>query len=328
MAPPNVKASMVAGPLANVSVMYQPTGFIADQVFPIIPDVPTKCQIATYGKGAFFRDEAQIRAPGTEAARGGYPTGHIDVNTKEYAFASEVTDEDRRHAKQQGAPPLKPDEDAIALATGKILLRKERIVRDLVVNTVWADGNAGGEDAAGLWAPKDNTNTFLDDIAKGIDTIHSKTGVMPNKLVIDLGTYLALKECAAVLDKIKHTQRGVITADLLAGVLDLEEVLVGKASYSTAKEKKNGTDFTAAKIWEINATKGMAFLFYAPPAPGLKVPSAGYQARENYETGLSRKTEVWRENSKHQDVYEVAELVDIVAVGADLGYLWADTRLT
>jgi hypothetical protein len=327
MPQPNVKAVQVAGPLANVSVAYRPTGHIADRVFPIIDKVPFGAKIGRYLKGAWFRDEAGIRAPGTRSARGGYPTDFLDVSPREYSFAREVTDEDREVAKQQGSMPLMPDQDAVEFAAGKVDLKKEVRIKELVVNTVWSDGNSGGEDAEGLWAAGAN-NTFLDDIAKGISTIHGGTGIKPNKLIIDLGTFLSLKKEATVLDKIKYTERGILTSDLLAALLELEEVLIGEAIQNTAKETKAGTEFTAKKIWEVNATKGMGFLFYAPPRPGLKTPSAGYQARSAYANGLPRRTEMWREPAEHQDVYEVAENTHILSVGADLGYLWKDTLLT
>ena len=326
MAARDVKGAMVAGPLANVSVQYRDKGYIGDGVFPIIERVPAKAKITVYKKGAYFRDEAEIRAPRTRAPRGSLITDSIDVLPKEYAFASEVTDEDRKHAKQQGAPPIQPDQDAIELSSDKIDLKKEVRVAGLVLGGTWS--GVAGEDAAGLWAPNDATNTFIADVLARIETIRSATGLRPNKLVIDFGTYNALKKLDALLDRIKYTQRGILSADLIAAMFDLEEVLIGEAIKSTAKEKKDGTDFTAANIWEKNAGKGAAFLYYAPKTPGLKIPSAGYQCREWYDNGLARRTETWRENAEHQDVYEVAESTDIVQVGADLGFLWYDTLLT
>ncbi len=325
MAQPNTKELIVAGPLANVSIAYQNQSYIADRVFPILDRISPKAKIARYLKGAWFRDEAGIRGPGARAARGGYPIDYLSIATKEYAFAKEVTDEDRRFASVQGAPPLKPDQDAIEFATDKIDLRKEKRVADLIIGGTWS--GVAGEDAAGLWAAGAG-NTFLTDVRARVETIRSNTGLKPNKLIIDFGTYNSLKEESTVLDKIKYTERGVLTKELLAAILDLEEVLIGEAIYSTAKETKAGTDFTAANIWEKTATKGSAFLFYRPPAAGLKVPSAGYQARIAYEDGSPRRSTTWREAAEHQDVYEVAEETDILITGADLGFLWYDTLLT
>ncbi len=312
--------------LQNVSVQYRNPIYVADRVFPMIDNCPPEAKIAKYLKGAWFRDEAQMRGPGSEAARGGYPISFIDVVPKEYAFAKEVTDEDREVAGAQGGPPLQPDQDAIAFATDKILMKREILVAALIKATVWSSIAASGEDAEGLWAAGAG-NTFLIDVKARKGTIQGNTGLMPNCLLMDVGTYMSLTEESTVLDKIKYTQKGVLTADLLAAILDLEEVIVAPAVYSSAKETKAGTDFTAVKIWENTATKGMAFLFYRPGAPGLKVPSAGYIARSGLFPGGVR-VQTWREDSKHQDVYEAAEKIDVVASGLDLGFMWKDTLVT
>lgn len=325
MPQPNVKDLIVAGPLADVSIAYRNRSYIADRVFPIIDRLSPSAKIARYLKGAWYRDEAGIRGSGSRANRGGYPVDFLSVSTKEYAFAKEVTDEDRKFSNVQGAPPLKLDTDAIEFAADKIDLKKEVRVASLILNGTWS--GVAGEDAAGLWAAGSG-NTFLLDVRARVETIRANTGLKPNKLIIDHGTYNSLKEEATVLDKIKYTERGVLTKELLSAILELDEVLIGEAIISTAKETKAGTDFTAANIWEKNATKGSAFLFYSPPSAGLKTPSAGYQARVAYEDGQSRRVTTWREAAEHQDVYEVAEETDIVLTGADLGFLWVDTLLT
>ena len=71
MPQPNMRAMTVTGPLANISVAYRNRSYIADRVFPIIDNAPPDAKIARYLKGAWFRDEAGIRAPGTRATRGG-----------------------------------------------------------------------------------------------------------------------------------------------------------------------------------------------------------------------------------------------------------------
>lgn len=325
MPQPNVKELLVTGPLQNVSVAYRNKVYIGDRVFPILDGVDPKAKIAVYQKGAWFRDEAAIRAPGTRAPRGGFPMDWLSLATKEYAYAKEVTDEDRRFANSKNAPPMKPDQDALEFCADKIDLSKERRIASLVTSGTWVDGNVGGEDAQGLWSPAGGTNTFLTDIVTGRKAIQKATGLTPNGLVLDFATYEALKMCDAIIEKIKYTQRGVVTAEILASVCDLEEILVGEAIYSTAKETKAGTDFTARYIWEVNAGKGMGFLYVRPRSPGLKVISAGYQARTAYEDGSPRRTTTWREAAEHQDVYEVAEETDIIQVSAAAGYLFKDT---
>ena len=327
MPQPNIKEAIVAGPLANVSVAYRNREYIADRVFPIVDGADPKAKITKYRKGAWFRDEAGIRAAGTRARRGGYPITSVSIATDEYAFAKEVTDEDRRFVRSQGAPAIQPDQDAIEFATDKVDLKKERRVASLITSGTWLDGNSGGVDAEGLWSPAGSTNTFLADIATGKRALKG-VGLKATGLLIDYDTFLSLKEVDDILQKIKYTQRAVFGADLLASLLDLDEVLVGSAIYSDAEETAAGDDFNAVDIWTVNAGKGMGFLYHKPKRVGLKVVTAGIQARIAYENGAPRRTSTWREAAEHQDVYEVAEETDIVQVCASAAYLWKDTYAT
>ncbi len=328
MTTPNVKEQIVAGPLQNVSIQFRNTEYIGDRVFPILDGADPKAKITIYQKADWFRDEAEIRAAGTRAKRGGFKLDDVSFATKEYAFAKEVTDEDRRFAKSKMAPPLQPDQDAIEFATDKVDLKKEIRIAAMIIGGTWADGNVGGEDTEGLWSPAGNTNTFLADMTKARKSIKAKTGKRPNVLVLDEATYLALKECEAIAEKIKYTQRDVLTKELLAALLELDEVVVGSAIKNTSKETKAGTEFTGVNIWEPNAGKGMGFLCHRPAKIGLKTPIAGLQVRLAYEDESPRRITTWREPAEHQDVYEVAEETDIVLVHADLGYLFKDTYAT
>ncbi len=325
MGQPDSRGMLVAGPLAGVSIAYRNANYIGDRVFPIINNVPLDAKIARYLKGAWFRDEAGIRAAGTRAKRGGYPTDYVDVSVKEYAFAKEVTDEDREIATLAGGPPLQPEQDAIEFASDKIDLNKERQVASVVISGTWS--SVAGEDAEGLWAAGSG-NTFISDVETRKETIRANTGVKPNCMVLSANTLKELKMESTLLDRIKYTERGIVTAALIAAMFDLEEVLIGDAVYSSANEKADGSDFTAVNVWEKNAGKGSAFLYYRPAAPRLKTPSAGYQARASYPNGQLRKTTTWRENPEHQDVYECSERTHILQTGSDLGFLWYDTILT
>jgi len=323
-----VKEQIIAGPLAGVSIAFRNRDYIADQVFPIIDGSDPKAKITKYKKGAWYRDEAGIRTAGTRARRGSPSTTSVSLATSEYAFAAPVTDEDRRFAKSKGAPVIQPDIDSVEFATDKVDLKKERRVAAAITGGTWVDGNVGGVDAEGLWSPAGATNTFLADLVTASKAIRAATGLLPNCLILDYATYKALAECEAILDKIKYTQRGVLTKDLLAAICDLEEIHIGKAIHSDAEETVAGDDFNAVDIWTVNAGKGMGFLYYKPKKIGLKVVTAGIQARIAYENGLARRTSVWREAPEHQDVYEVAEETDITIVAADAGYLFKDTYAT
>jgi hypothetical protein len=327
---------MVSGPLQNVSVQYRNRGYIGDRVFPILDLDSPAAKITTYDKGAWFRDEASQRERGTRAKRGGYGTGSVSIDAFERAFAKEVTDEDRDEARLANTAPLNLEMDAIEFSTDKIMLEKEKRIASTIFSATWSGGN---EDAGGLWAKDTHAahvggsgdNTFIHDVETRIDTIRANTGFRPNVLLMDATTFSHIKQEPTVLERIKYVQQGIVSGELIASLFGLDEVLVGDAIYSSAKEKKDGTDFTSVDIWEKNSGKGSAFLFYRPRRPGLKIPSAGYQVRIRYGANVGggvRRTMSWREDAEHQDVYEVAEKTDILQVASYAGFLWYDTIST
>jgi len=328
MPQPDSKALVVQGPLANVSVQYKNQDYVGDRLLPIIDTDDPKIKITRYVKGAWFRDEAGIRAPGQQAKRGGYLVDFVGIATKEFAYAKEVTDEDRRFANSIFGPVLRPDQDALEFSADKIDLSKEGRIAALLIATNFSGAGAGGEDAAGLWAPNDSTNTFVEDVETRIETIRGSTGMRPNGLMLSANTYSKIKQITTVQNRIAYVERAIITPNVIAALFQLQEVLVAGAIRSSAVEKKDGTDFTAVNIWENTATKGAAFLYYRHPTVGPKVPLVGAQVRLRYESGLPRRTSTWREEASHQDVYEVAEETDIVITGTDLGFWWKDTILT
>lgn len=329
---PPVKELLVSGPLQDISIKYRNGSFIGDRIFPILDTSDPKMKIYKYLKSDWFRDEAKIRAPKARAARSTFKLTPVPYSTDEYAFASEVPDEDRRFAASRQAPPLEPDIDAIEFCADKIDLSKEIRIATLIKATAWSGQAAGGEDAEGLWAPPGSTNTFMTDVEARKETIRANTGFMPNVLMIDSGTFAKIKMVEEVLERIKYgggdADPAKVTARMIAALFEIEEVLIGQAIYSSAKETKAGTEFTAVNIWEHTATKGMSALFYRPPRIGLKTPMPGVQVRLKYEDGQIRRTTTWRESAEHQDVYEVAEETDIVATGTDLLFMWKDTLLT
>jgi hypothetical protein len=315
--------------LQDVSVRYKNPDYVADRIFPIINNCPPEAKILRYLKGAWFRDEAGIMGPGSEAPRGSFPIDFIDVIPVKYGFAKEVYEDDRETAAAQGAPPLEPDTDAIEFATDRVLMKREVIAATVVKATIWSGVAATGEDAQGLWAPAGATNTFILDVETRKETIRSATGFKPNVLLMDAITWSKVKQVEAVLDRIKYgggeADPAKVTTKMIAALFELDEVLVAGAIKSTAKETKAGTDFTSAPIWTVNTTKGMAFLSYRPARPGLKIPSPGYIARSGlYPEGIRVRT--WREESKNQDLYEAAEKAHILAACLDLGFMWSDTN--
>jgi len=320
--------------LSNISILHKNQSFIADRVFPTVPVQKQSDYFFKFLKGAWFRNEASVRGPGAEARRGGYVLTSDTYSCVEYAFAHPVPIELINNADAA----IRPFETGVGYVTDKIMLAKEKVVSDLVATAGnWTSSN----DAEGGWAAGAG-NTFIEDMLTAKRTIRQLIGRYPNVLIMDSKTLEQLKQESSILDRIKYTGTQGAPADVttrtLAQLFELDEVLIGTAIYSSAEEVVAGTDFTAVDLWETNATKGAAFLYYRPPQPGLEIPSAGYcfnwtqrekgAQGEQLPSGPMRSVRRWWEDSPKQWVVEASECFDAKVTGADAGYLFYDTIST
>lgn len=257
--------------LTNISVKYMqnPENFIADKVFPRVNVQKQSDRYFVYKKEDWFRDDAQERAMGAESAGGDYDIDNTPTYfCKKYAFHKDVFEEDRANADS----PLTPDEDATEFVVDKILLNKENnFVRNFFKAGVW------GQDLQGAATAGSGKVVYWDDYAnsdpiKDISTIATNmseiTGKRPNVLTLGRRVYDALKQHPDFLDRIKFTQKGVVTTDLIAELLDVETVLVADAIQNVAAKGQ------AADMKFILGDH--ALLTYTTKSPKLKTATAGY----------------------------------------------------
>lgn len=257
--------------LTNISVAYiqDAANFVADRVFPIVPVQKQSDRYFVYLKEDWFRDEATERAPATESAGGMYEIDNTPTYfARKYAFHKDVTGEDRANQDE----PLNVDVDSTEFITQKLLLRREiQWANNYFIPTVWgtdllgvAAGPGPGEflqwDVAG--------STPIQDVSTGKMQIASVTGYKPNTLVLGANVYERLRNHDDILGRIVFTQRGYVTADILAQLFDVERVVVGWAVQNSARKgAAEDTDFLLGNH---------ALLAYSAPRPSLKAPSAGY----------------------------------------------------
>lgn len=257
--------------LTNVSVAFMQGEdvFIAAKVFPMVPVQKQSDTYFIYKKEDFFRDEADVRATGSESAGGDYDIDQAPPYfCRIYSFHKDVTEEERTNADE----PIKPDEDATEFVSHKLLLRREvKWASDFFQTGVWATEYAGvsSNPSTGQTLQWDQSSSDpVKVIRKARTEMLENTGYAPNKLVLSPYVFDTLCDHALILDRIKYTQKGVVTKELLAGLFEVSEILIPNAIQNTAKKGANGAmEFVMGKH---------ALLCYAAPNPGLKKPSAGY----------------------------------------------------
>lgn len=258
-------------PLTNISVAYvqDASAFVAGRVFPPVPVQKQSDRYFVYLKEDWFRDEAEERAPATESAGGKYEIDNTPTYfCRKYAFHKDVTEEDRVNADS----PLAPNRDAAEFVTQKMLLRRELVwANSYFTNGVWATDLTGVAAAPGAneflqWDVANSTP--IQDVSEGKMQIASQTGFKPNTLVLGANVYEALRNHDDILGRIVFTQRGYVTADILAQLFDVDRLVVGWAVQNSARKgAAEDTDFLMGNH---------ALLAYSAPRPGIKTPSAGY----------------------------------------------------
>lgn len=267
---PTMQNAHVDRALTNISVSYlqDASAFIADKVFPVVPVKRQSDIFYVYDKGDFMRDEAQVRGGATESAGGDYGVEAADpYYCRKHAFHKDVTPEERANYDE----PLDADKDATDFVTQKMLIRREMQWASKYFKTgVWGTEIAGA-DAAGSgtvvkWSLA--TSNPIKDVTEAGVKMASETGYKPNTLVLSPYAFNALKNHDDILERIKYTQKGIVTADLLATLFEVERVLVAwSVVNSAAKGVDASIDFIMGKH---------ALLCYSNPRPALRKPSAGY----------------------------------------------------
>lgn len=273
---PTMQDAHVDRALTNVSVAYiqEASNFIADKIFPTIPVKRQSDMYYKYSRADFMRDEAQLRGAATESAGGDYGVEASDPYfCRKHAFHKDVTEEERANYDE----PLDADKDANTFVTQKMLIRREMAwASKFFKEGIWGREIEGAEAAApGSKGINEKVIYFNKPTSNPIETITSagvqmagETSYRPNTLVLSPYVFNALKNHEDILDRIKYTQKGIVTTDLLATLFEVDNVYVAWAVVNTAaKGTEENTSFIMGKH---------ALLCYANPTPALRQPSAGY----------------------------------------------------
>src|SRR6185369_9472438 len=220
--------------LTNISVAYtqDASNFIADKVFPIVPVQKQSDRYYVYDKGAFFRDEAQLRAPATESAGSGFDIDNTPTYfCSKWALHKDVDDDTAANADAV----VDPYRDAAMFVQNQLLIRREKLFASTYMTTgVWGTDETGATNFA-QWDDEASSDP-MEDIKRARIKVLSQTGYIPNTLVIGYEVYEALKKHPLFVDRIKYTTAESVTLAIIARLLDVDRVLVAQSIMQTSVE--------------------------------------------------------------------------------------------
>jgi hypothetical protein len=327
MTQPTNSAVHVDAALTNISVAFLQNAnhFAAGRVFPNVPVSKQSDRYFVFDRGDFNRDEAEVRAPGTESAGGGYeldntPTYFANV----YAFHHDVPDQVRSNAD----PAVDVERAAAELVMHKMLIKREKVwTTNFFTGGKWTNDYDGVASSPGTneviqWSDTASGDP-IGDIRAAKTTILESTGFMPNKLVFTQPVMDALVDHPDIVDRVKYATSttanpAMVNEQTLAALFGLDEIVVSRAIENTAAQGATAShSFIGGK---------KALLCYAAPTPSLMTPTAGYQFSWS---GFMGQTNAFGVATKrfYLDHLESTRVegqaaFDMKLVSADMGYFW------
>jgi len=299
---PTVNQVLVHPVLTNVSIGFAPTGFIAEQVFPVVPVEKSQGLFWVFGKESFARVNAR-RAPGTQAAEVDFGTSQDTYDCIQYALQAKVTDEERSN----NSTPLSLETRKTQNVTELLLLDQEFRMAALLADTaVWADSSPGTKwDAAA-------SSTPIEDVGDARETVRLATGGREaNTMVLPQSVLRALQSNSEILARMP-AERGIVTLEILRQFFEIERILVPKATYNQEAE---GQTPSLVDVWG-----DMVWLGFVASSPALDTPSAGYIMRESI-NGAGRAVESWYNRDIKATIARVIMAQDEKVACADAGCL-------
>lgn len=274
-----VQQDVVIDPaLSNVSIKFTNDSFIADMIFPV---VKVSKQTGKY----YIYDKSNLRIDETARAAGS-GANEIDIGLSTASFACDdhalkgfVADE----IQEQAEAALNPLIDETEAITEKLMLDRENILATMLADTAQVTQNTTLSGTS-QWSDYSNSDP-IGDVRTARTTIHAAAFKKPNTLILGKQVFDQLCEHPQIIERVKYSQLGVVTEELLARIFQVEKVLIGEAGKNGAVE---GQTDSLSYVWGKHA-----WLAYINPRIGLKSLTAGITF-----TYSVRQVKRWRDEDR------------------------------
>lgn len=300
---PRYNQVVVDQALTNVSVKYTNEEYIADLIFPVFRVGKQTGKYYVYDKSN-LRPEKSLRgagSPSNEVDFGVSPDGTYSCD--DHALKSFVPQE----IQDQADAAINVLIDETEAVTEKLLIEKEQSLAAIVTSGSNITQTVALS-STDQWSDMDNSDP-IGDIRTAKATIHAAVLKTPNVLVLGKQVFDQLCDHPQIVERVKYSQLGVITEELMARVFGVDKIIVGKAGYNSAAE---GQTDTIAYIWGKNA-----LLAFVNPSMGLKKITLGLTM-----TYKTRITERWDDRDRRGTYIRVGDdFYDQKLVCAAAGYL-------
>jgi hypothetical protein len=307
--------------LTQLSIAYVNEMYIAERIFPLVPVNKQSDIVPKYDQSHWFRDEAKLLNSVEAPPAGGYEVDTSDTYfCKGYGIGHLIPDDDRENVDN----PFDADQDGVAWLGDRMLMRKERhFVSNFFATSKWGNTDQVGTTHFTKWSTY-ATSTPIETIRTQKRTIRRAIARNPNKLVLGDLVWDRLEDHPDMLERIKYgASQGspaMVTPNLVAQLLGLDEVLVGTSIYTADEEGTAEASVAYSVNWDDDA-----LLLYVPSRPSLRNPAAGYTFVWRTALGGPRYIRSRREPlGERADLLEMFENWDMKMTASKAGLFMSD----
>lgn len=270
---PNVYLSNVA-----MAAFQEPGMYVAPSIFPICPVGQSTGQYYIFNKAELAKDQVQPKPKFGRVTPAVFSHTEDTYNVEVDQVIIGIDDISALNYQRSGAPAtIDPRRAKARLASEQMRIHLDRIFAEgFFKSGVWDNEKTGKGSSPGtdefLFFDDANADIIglFDDYKRDILLDGRR---MPNKLTLGYNVFTAIKNHPQFLERVTGSgstpNPALVNEQVIAAVLGIEEVRV---LYSTQNTAQLGQE--ANMEFTFNAND--ALLSYAPAAPSLEEPSAGY----------------------------------------------------
>lgn len=265
--------------LTNLALSYLPQQdmLIGRKVFPAVGVGAASGEYNILPRGEFLRLQAKELANHEAPPIGGFKFSKDTYSVKEWGLSANWTQRDLNAAEVGGISAAKLVEMKTQFVTFQAHLHLEKQVADLVRTaanwTVSLTGVAASPGASEFLQWNDASSDPIALVKQQKLAMQLATGFRPNRMLMGQAVVDALCEHPDLIDRVKYTGSNGSPAKInkaaLAELFEVDEILVPGAVLNSAQE---GASDSVDWLWGKDV-----FLWFAPAAASMELPSAGYR---------------------------------------------------
>lgn len=202
--------------LTNVTIAYNPGGFIADEVAPIVPVDKESDKYYVFDREDSLRTYNDLRADGSDANTIEMKQSKDTYFCEEYALNVAITDRQKKNADSALQLEMRKTK---FLKNTLLLSREKRVATALRNASNYATGHKVTLSGTSQWDNASYAGDPLAELDEGIAAVYEATGVMPNFIVMPYSVATVFANNAKVLDKIKYTNGTLLSSTGIPKIL-------------------------------------------------------------------------------------------------------------